>query len=108
PDVALVPLQEPLAVQLVALVVLQSRVAMEPLDIDAGVAVNVRVGAGLPGGAPGSLPPPHAENSGKRAATIPSPGVGRLLLSSIEVVTKLPEVRPMRLVDPMLPNHRYP
>jgi hypothetical protein len=47
PEVAFVPDQPSLAVQLVALVLDQAKVELAPLATDVGVAVNVTVGAGI-------------------------------------------------------------
>lgn len=49
PEVALLPLQAPLAVQAVALVLLQVNVALPPVVILDGDAVRVTVGAGVVG-----------------------------------------------------------
>ena len=47
PLVSCAPLHAPLAPQVVALALLQFKVVLEPAVMDAGVALNVTVGAGM-------------------------------------------------------------
>lgn len=68
PELALVPVQPPEAVQALASVLDQASVVLPPLAIDAGVALKLSVGAGVTGAAlsfiasasfqPGLLPAP--------------------------------------------------
>ena len=62
PDTAFAPLQPPVAVQAVALVLVQVSVLLPPAATDSGLAVSVTTGAGVPplAGGDASLPPPQA------------------------------------------------
>ncbi|MDP1691621.1 MAG: hypothetical protein Q8L49_06675, partial [Burkholderiaceae bacterium] len=72
PLVALLPLHEPLAEQLVALVEDQLRVALEPLATLVGLLVSVSVGAGagaeFPGGNVLDSPPPQLASMAQTSA----------------------------------------
>jgi hypothetical protein len=101
--VGLEPLHEPLALQLLALVLDQFSVVVAPLDTEVGEALSVTVGAGAGAGAGTGVgvgagagagaggpctdmsePPPQAENSALEISAIQWRGSGDLVVTVIE------------------------